>query len=346
MSIQTQIEANIDLEIGTTRAIFTKSTSYYFIWPINRLSFLVDITIMSTQKDNHNRFLISTAFCAFICLILSGTIYAQGSIFGQVVNDDLTNPSNGDISFLGFIDNSDDEIRIESSIGAGYDSNHWYDDFQNFLGESADLPYQYYFTNLSNGQSQTLSKFIPNNSFQQEDIMLEVSERPDAPLWVSASCVANSQKVFLSWTYQPGLTYHLYRRLATTDGSFFRIDDPTGSLSNPGLSDSTFIDPAIDCDAIFQYILIAEDEQGRFSQHSDTISAVVTSFVCGDANGDDRTNVGDAVFLINYVFKSGPAPSSLTASDANCDGRVNVGDAVYMINFIFKSGLAPCALCN
>ena len=28
----------------------------------------------------------------------------------------------------------------------------------------------------------------------------------------------------------------------------------------------------------------------------------------GDANGDKATNVGDAVYIINYVFKSGPAP--------------------------------------
>jgi hypothetical protein len=63
----------------------------------------------------------------------------------------------------------------------------------------------------------------------------------------------------------------------------------------------------------------------------------------GDANDDVRVNVGDAVFLINYVFKNGPAPNPLAAGDANCDHRVNVADAVKIINHVFKSGPAPCA---
>ena len=28
--------------------------------------------------------------------------------------------------------------------------------------------------------------------------------------------------------------------------------------------------------------------------------------------------------------------------DVNCDGAVNVGDAVYLINYIFKNGPPPC----
>ncbi|MCP4566750.1 MAG: hypothetical protein GY841_04115 [FCB group bacterium] len=64
--------------------------------------------------------------------------------------------------------------------------------------------------------------------------------------------------------------------------------------------------------------------------------------VCGDANGDDAINVGDAVYLINYIFKSGPAPEPLEGGETNCDGAINVGDAVYLINYVFKSGPEPC----
>jgi hypothetical protein len=65
----------------------------------------------------------------------------------------------------------------------------------------------------------------------------------------------------------------------------------------------------------------------------------------GDANGDEIINVGDPVFLINYVFKGGPAPDPLEEGDANCDGTVNVGDAVYLINHVFKGGPGPCIEC-
>ncbi len=68
----------------------------------------------------------------------------------------------------------------------------------------------------------------------------------------------------------------------------------------------------------------------------------VCDYKCGEANGDGIINVGDAVYVINYIFKSGPAPIPRDAGDANCDRAVYVGDAVYLINYIFKSGPAPC----
>jgi len=69
---------------------------------------------------------------------------------------------------------------------------------------------------------------------------------------------------------------------------------------------------------------------------------VNSPYVCGDANGDGEVNVGDGVFLINYIFKEGPAPDPIEAGDANCDGEPNVGDAVYIINYVFNEGPEPC----
>lgn len=64
--------------------------------------------------------------------------------------------------------------------------------------------------------------------------------------------------------------------------------------------------------------------------------------VCGDADGTMAVNIGDAVYLINFIFKGGAPPAPLVAGDANCDTAVNIGDAVYLINFIFKGGPEPC----
>jgi M6 family metalloprotease-like protein len=68
-------------------------------------------------------------------------------------------------------------------------------------------------------------------------------------------------------------------------------------------------------------------------------------FPCGDANTDSTLNVGDAVFLISYIFKGGPAPDPLCTADANGDDTVNVGDAVYLIAYIFKGGPPPVEVC-
>ncbi len=66
------------------------------------------------------------------------------------------------------------------------------------------------------------------------------------------------------------------------------------------------------------------------------------AYICGDADGGGSVNVGDAVYIINYIFKGGPAPDPPEAGDADCNGTINVSDAAYLVNFIFKGGPPPC----
>lgn len=90
------------------------------------------------------------------------------------------------------------------------------------------------------------------------------------------------------------------------------------------------------------------------AQASDAVGAVTDKslelhifmpYICGDANSDDQVNVGDAVYLINYVFKSGQAPDPVCAGNANGDDNVDVGDAVYIIAHIFSGGSPPIEGC-
>jgi hypothetical protein len=71
------------------------------------------------------------------------------------------------------------------------------------------------------------------------------------------------------------------------------------------------------------------------------LSIVVVSCLCGDANNDGQANVGDAVYLIAYIFSEGPPPPYIECADANGDGQVNVGDVVYLIAWIFQEGPDP-----
>ena len=64
--------------------------------------------------------------------------------------------------------------------------------------------------------------------------------------------------------------------------------------------------------------------------------------VRGDANSNGFVDVGDAVYIVNYVFRGGPAPTPQPiAGDANCDGGTDVADAVFLINYIFRGGPPP-----
>ncbi len=61
----------------------------------------------------------------------------------------------------------------------------------------------------------------------------------------------------------------------------------------------------------------------------------------GDANNDTKILLSDIVTIINFVFKSAPAPNPLCRGNANGDGFIDLSDIVYLVNFIFKSGPAP-----
>ena len=72
------------------------------------------------------------------------------------------------------------------------------------------------------------------------------------------------------------------------------------------------------------------------------ITEYVQPYVCGNVNGDDKVNVSDAVYIINYVFSGGYPPDPLESGDVNCDSKCNVSDAVCLINYVFSSGFEPC----
>jgi hypothetical protein len=65
----------------------------------------------------------------------------------------------------------------------------------------------------------------------------------------------------------------------------------------------------------------------------------------GDANYSGTINVGDAVFLVNYIFKGGSPPLIMNWGDPNADCEINVGDVVYLINYVFRSGDDPQVGC-
>jgi len=72
------------------------------------------------------------------------------------------------------------------------------------------------------------------------------------------------------------------------------------------------------------------------------ISYSCQSYLCGDANGDEITDISDAVVIINYIFVGGNPPDPMLSGDANCDEIVDVSDAVWIVNYVFIGGNQPC----
>jgi len=285
-------------------------------------------------------FLILTLSISFaIC----GPAHSQGSIFGTVANSDMTTPENDQIAFFGYLDDTDEEIRLESSTGAGYDAGNWFDDFQNYLTEAPGNPYDYHFFNIVNGEAAVLSKSIPNNSFQQENIQLGTIAYPAAPTGFTGAAMDDST-VHLDWNLTGGVSYHIYRRDASSQGSFFRIDNTGGSLADPGLTDNFYIDSTVDNISVYAYLLIPE-ESGALGVYSEiiTVDSDPGLFVCGELNGDGNVNILDATFLLNYLYRGGPAPDPIESADVSGNGLLNILDVTYLLNYLYRLG--PPLIC-
>jgi len=73
---------------------------------------------------------------------------------------------------------------------------------------------------------------------------------------------------------------------------------------------------------------------------------IVPSFNCGDADASGTINILDVTYIINYLYKSGPAPTPwLQTADADGSGLNNILDVTYLINYLYKDGPYP-ACCS
>lgn len=67
------------------------------------------------------------------------------------------------------------------------------------------------------------------------------------------------------------------------------------------------------------------------------------SFVRGDATGNLRVAIDDAVRVLGFLFGGEGTHSCLDALDADDSGKVDVSDPVYILRYLFRDGAAPPA---
>lgn len=65
----------------------------------------------------------------------------------------------------------------------------------------------------------------------------------------------------------------------------------------------------------------------------------------GFINGDQKRDISDAVFLLNFLFSGGPAPANLAFADVNGSFQIDISDAVALLGFLFSTTQIP-PLCD
>jgi len=100
-------------------------------------------------------------------------------------------------------------------------------------------------------------------------------------------------------------------------------------------------------DGSTQVVIVNEDQVPLYGMPPDELEYEVEEdghYVNGDADGSGSVDIDDVVYLINYIFSSGPPPDPPDAGDADCSYDLDIDDVVYLINYIFSAGPEPCAI--
>ena len=133
----------------------------------------------------------------------------------------------------------------------------------------------------------------------------------------------------------------------TTATGWQEISEGFGNLYRNGIlivSGVYISDTAILGAAVYDYTFFFQQTENYTEQSITRILTVNAAFVCGDANDDNKVDLQDIIYLVNYIFKGGPQPiPDKLAGDANGDDKVNLQDIIYLVNYIFKGGPKPCA---
>ena len=70
----------------------------------------------------------------------------------------------------------------------------------------------------------------------------------------------------------------------------------------------------------------------------------ICDYVCGDADADGKLNLRDVSYILNCLYRGGPAIVPLSRADVNRSGTVNLIDISIIINFLYREGPSP--ICN
>ena len=83
--------------------------------------------------------------------------------------------------------------------------------------------------------------------------------------------------------------------------------------------------------------VMAENRLG-FTNWSESIFSN-TYYMRGDMVINRSIDITDLVFLVTYMFSSGPAPQIMETADINCSlAGPDISDLVYMVSYMFSEG--------
>ena len=76
-----------------------------------------------------------------------------------------------------------------------------------------------------------------------------------------------------------------------------------------------------------------------YSSSSQTVD--IEMYKCADVDVTNEINIADLVFMVEYMFNSGPAPEYLISGNVNAIDEIDIADLVFLVDYMFESGPDP-----
>ena len=240
----------------------------------------------------------------------SGNVYVTGMSCGDCVT--IKYYPNGDTGWVRRYNGPESSGDVARAIAVDDSNNVYLTGGSRGSGTGSDYATIKYFQ-YNNAPEEFSLLFPPNKTFTPRAVRFD---------WEDAGDPDPSDQVRYDLHVSP--SYHSFPDSATVDSN---------------LAESEFV-KTLDY-GVYYWKVRAKDNCGA-GRWSDQIRCLmVTGIHCGDLNKDSSIDIGDVVFAISYLYRTGPSPDPIEAGEVNCDGAIDVGDVVYLVNYLYRGGDAP-----
>lgn len=95
----------------------------------------------------------------------------------------------------------------------------------------------------------------------------------------------------------------------------------------------------------YEYYVVIKDSVGFTRRLPATLgtnySLVWRTLLVGDLSRNMLVESSDLILMVNYIFKSAPAPDPIAVAEINGTPPITSGDIIHLVNYIFKGGAPP-----
>jgi len=216
------------------------------------------------------------------------------------------------------------------------------DDASAFAGQSG-LVLPILATNSSPLEGFTLSVQFPSDRLSvstwtiagtiTETVGAEFAQLASGTNWLTAQVLLDAVGPFASQTIPAGTDTTIARPVFAVAPTV--VEGETRSIS--------FVD-GLGSPAVVNTLRIDGLDQPPVTDGATITFLSQPSFIRGDCNGDNTSNIVDAVFELAYMFAGGLPPPCFKACDVNDDAALNIVDAVGLLYYLFVPASPPPAM--